>query len=186
VAAVLQRHTSVLVPAFGAATEEAPPPLDSSPLSRRSVPQTVIQVVEASDPQAATDVAESLVATAPSHDTGRETQRGRSAVLAVAALIAVAALAAVWSLRAPATASGTDARPAPKAAPPSPPALEPPAPRSLATPAQVAQTDETPAALPRRPVSARPRPSPKPVAPAAAPGLATSAHRGGLVDEPPF
>ena len=114
VAEVLARYTSVVVTAFGPAEREAPPPLDSSPNSVPSSPRAVVRSVAASDPNAATEVAEpTLVATAPSLEILSRRPIARRLAGAGAATLTVLALAGVWSLRPshPAPPSAVAARP---------------------------------------------------------------------------
>ena len=195
VAGVLGRHTQAVAPPFDAAVQEAALPLDSGPLSARSSPLAVVQVVDASDPQAATDLAEAPpVATLPSEDRASlpmpaaRPSRRRLLVLgsAVAVLVALAELVASRSApeyivagptpRAPALILTRPLAPSPttrgEGAPVEPASAPPP---STAERAAV----QPPSASVHRRVQ-RTATHARPPAP---PG---SSRRGGLVDEPPF
>jgi serine/threonine-protein kinase len=191
VAAVLSHHTSVVAPPFAAAVEEAPLPLDSSPMSGRSSPLGAppAERVELADTEAATDVVELTVSAPPSTAAS---PRGRNVLVAIAALVAAAVLGVVWSVRAPRTASATNApsapaehlltspSPSPSPSPPgngeSTPTL--PAPAPVAAPTMRARIPAVNGSRRRSPPKAAIRDTPS--APPA------SGRRGGLVDEPPF
>jgi serine/threonine-protein kinase len=197
VASILGEFTPVRAPAFDAATREAEVALDSSPTSVRSAPRAVVRTrtADASDPIAATAPAVSpVLASAPSVAADApvpvRVTRARRVLFAVVAGLAVAGLGVFFSLRAGHSAPVAPVVAGPKAAsmpsevaPSSPPLpappsesvkLPPPAPRIVAG-TQNAVRRAVPVER-RRPSAA------KPVQPAPGP----SAHRGGLVDEPPF